>query len=91
MARRHSSWRASTTEVAGDGAPGDLAHLVVQHAIRALATAGAEPGDLGPDRISFVATLRVVRRYHVNDKANSFSLSVWSRRPARPEPGRCDG
>lgn len=44
------------------------AHLLVYHAIRALINAAAEPRELDPDRVSFIATLRVVRR-QVTDQA----------------------
>ncbi len=44
------------------------AHLLVYHAIRALINATAEPRALDPDSVSFIATLRVVRR-QVTDQA----------------------
>jgi hypothetical protein len=44
------------------------AHLLVYYAIRALINRGAEPMDLDPDRVSFIRSLRVVRR-QVTDQA----------------------
>jgi len=44
------------------------AHLLVYFAIRALINRAAEPEELDPDRVSFVASLRVVRRL-VTDQA----------------------
>jgi hypothetical protein len=44
------------------------AHLLVYHAIRALINAAAEPRGLDPDRVSFIASLRVLRR-QVTDQA----------------------
>ena len=44
------------------------AHLLVHYAIRALINAAAEPEELDPDRVSFIASLRVVRR-QVTDQA----------------------
>ena len=44
------------------------AHLLVYYAIRALINAAAEPEEPDPDRVSFIASLRVVRR-QVTDQA----------------------
>ncbi|WP_276961824.1 MULTISPECIES: IS4 family transposase [Ferrimicrobium] len=44
------------------------AHLLVYHAVRALINAAAEPMELDPDRVSFLASLRVIRR-QVTDQA----------------------
>src|SRR5665647_2370499 len=44
------------------------AHLLVYYAIRVLINRGAEPIDLDPDRVSFIRSLRVVRR-QVTDQA----------------------
>jgi hypothetical protein len=44
------------------------AHLLVYYAIRVLINRAAEPEELDPDRVSFIATIRVVRR-QVTDQA----------------------
>lgn len=44
------------------------AHLLVYYAIRSLINQVAEPADLDPDRVSFIRSLRVVRR-QVTDQA----------------------
>ena len=44
------------------------AHLLVYFAIRSLINRAAEPEELDPDRVSFIASLRVVRRL-VTDQA----------------------
>ena len=44
------------------------AHLLVYYAIRVLINRGVEPIDLDPDRVSFIRSLRVVRR-QVTDQA----------------------
>ena len=44
------------------------AHLLVYYAIRALINAAVEPQELDPDRVSFLASLRVIRR-QVTDQA----------------------
>src|SRR5664280_754054 len=44
------------------------AHLLVYYAIGVLINGGAEPIDPGPDRVSFIGSLRVVRR-QVTDQA----------------------
>ena len=44
------------------------AHLLVYFAIRSLINRAAEEEELDPDRVSFVASLRVVRR-QVTDQA----------------------
>ena len=44
------------------------AHLLVYYAIRVLINRAAEPEELDPDRVSFIASLRVVRR-QVTDQA----------------------
>jgi Insertion element 4 transposase N-terminal/Transposase DDE domain len=46
------------------------AHLLVYYATRVLINRGAEPFDLDPDRVSFIRSLRVVRR-QVTDQAAS--------------------
>jgi len=38
------------------------AHLLVYYAIGVLVNRGAEPIDPGPDRVSFIRSLRVARR-----------------------------
>ena len=47
------------------------AHLLVYHAIRALINAAAEPRGLDPDRVSFIASLRVLRRQATDQAAFS--------------------
>jgi hypothetical protein len=44
------------------------AHLLVYFAIRALINRAAEPDELDPDRVSFITSLRVIRR-QVTDQA----------------------
>ena len=44
------------------------AHLLVYYAIRALINQAAEPAELDPDRVSFIRSLRVIRR-QVTDQA----------------------
>ncbi|MHB1522302.1 MAG: IS4 family transposase [Ferrimicrobium sp.] len=44
------------------------AHMLVYYAIRALINAAVEPQELDPDRVSFLASLRVIRR-QVTDQA----------------------
>ena len=44
------------------------AHLLVHYAIRVLINAVAEPEEPDPDRVSFIASLQVVRR-QVTDQA----------------------
>jgi hypothetical protein len=47
------------------------AHLLVYFAIRVLINRAAEPEELDPDRVSFVASLRVVRRLVTDQSAFS--------------------
>jgi hypothetical protein len=47
------------------------AHLLVYYAIRALINGAAEPEELDPDRVSFVRSLRVVRRQATDQAAFS--------------------
>ena len=42
------------------------AHLLVHYAIRALINAAAEPEELDPDRVSFMRSIRVIRRQATN-------------------------
>ncbi|MHB8274891.1 MAG: hypothetical protein ACYDC9_09015 [Dermatophilaceae bacterium] len=44
------------------------AHLLVYYAIRSLINAAAEPEELDPDRVSFIRSIRVIRR-QVTDQA----------------------
>jgi len=63
-----------------DGAEQELyGFLLVHHAIRTLMHQAAREGDYDPDRISFLRSLRVVRR-QVTDQA------AFSPRPTRPRP-----
>src|SRR5664280_2961529 len=47
------------------------AHLLVHYAIRALINAAAEPEELDPDRVSFMRSIRVIRRQVTNQAAFS--------------------
>ncbi|HEX6677997.1 MAG TPA: IS4 family transposase [Actinomycetes bacterium] len=49
-----------------DGVEQELwAHLLVHYALRALMHQAAQAGSLDPDRLSFTATLRIVRRHTI--------------------------
>ena len=47
------------------------AHLLVHYAIRALINAAAEPEELDPDRVSFIRSIRMIRRQVTNQAAFS--------------------
>lgn len=47
------------------------AHLLVHYAIRALINAAAEAEELDPDRVSFMRSIRVIRRRVTNQAAFS--------------------
>ena len=61
---------------------GDLAFLLVHHALRDLMHQAAQQSEQDPDRISFTRTLRVVRR-HVTDQA-ALSTTGWPGHWSRP-------
>ncbi len=54
---------------------GIYAYLLVYYAIGVLINRAAEPEELGPDRVCFIAHLRVVRR-QVTDQT-AFPLTAW--------------
>lgn len=65
------------------------AHLLVYYAIRALINAAAEPEELDPDRVSFIDSLRVVRRR--SPTRRPFPLTAWRTPSSRRPPKFCDG
>ena len=51
-----------SVEIPGDGAAGNLGNLLAHYAIRTLMVEAAHDADIDPDRLSFIRSLRVIRR-----------------------------